>query len=134
MLLPVNSTPYKETPPPELVQNLRRGHYALGIEEPTMLRAAAAFTELAVAISSDNGNGPSLPPLRTTQQRRWDSAYHGFRARDTDELCFFGADVLGRDVDEAWLARCAHLATGPQGGRGAGGHDHGDDDSGEDKQ
>ncbi|MGH3866159.1 MAG: hypothetical protein ACRDQ4_08490 [Pseudonocardiaceae bacterium] len=32
------------------VQNLRRGHYELGVEEPTTLRAAA-FDELALAIS-----------------------------------------------------------------------------------
>jgi IS6 family transposase len=32
------------------VQNLRRGHYELGVEEPTTLRVAAAFTELTVAI------------------------------------------------------------------------------------
>jgi transposase, IS6 family len=32
------------------VQNLRRGHYELGIEEPTTLRVAAAFTELTRAI------------------------------------------------------------------------------------
>jgi transposase-like protein len=32
------------------VQNIRRGHYELGVEEPTMLRVVAAFTELAVAI------------------------------------------------------------------------------------
>ncbi|MGH3865293.1 MAG: IS6 family transposase [Pseudonocardiaceae bacterium] len=32
------------------VQNLRRGHYELGVEEPTTLRVVAAFTELAVAI------------------------------------------------------------------------------------
>jgi transposase-like protein len=33
-----------------LVQNLRRGHYELAIEEPASLRAAAAFDELALAI------------------------------------------------------------------------------------
>jgi transposase-like protein len=32
------------------VQNLRRGHYELGVEKPTTLRVAAAFTELTVAI------------------------------------------------------------------------------------
>jgi transposase-like protein len=32
------------------VQNLRRGHYELGVEEPTALRVVAAFTELTVAI------------------------------------------------------------------------------------
>jgi IS6 family transposase len=32
------------------VQNLRRGHYELGLEEPTTLRLVAAFTELTVAI------------------------------------------------------------------------------------
>jgi IS6 family transposase len=32
------------------IQNIRRGHHELGIEEPTTLRAMAAFTELAVAI------------------------------------------------------------------------------------
>ncbi len=32
------------------VQNLRRGHYALAVEAPPMLRVAAAFTELARAI------------------------------------------------------------------------------------
>jgi transposase, IS6 family len=32
------------------IQNLRRGHYELGAEEPTTLRVVAAFTELAAAI------------------------------------------------------------------------------------
>jgi len=32
------------------VQNLRRGHYELGVEEPTTLQVVAAFTELTVAI------------------------------------------------------------------------------------
>jgi transposase, IS6 family len=32
------------------IQNLRRGHYELGTEEPTTLRMVAAFTELAMAI------------------------------------------------------------------------------------
>jgi transposase-like protein len=32
------------------VQNLRRGHYELGVEEPTALRVVAAFTELTAAI------------------------------------------------------------------------------------
>jgi transposase, IS6 family len=32
------------------VQNLRRGHYELGVEEPTTLRVAAAFNELTLAI------------------------------------------------------------------------------------
>jgi transposase, IS6 family len=32
------------------VQNIRHGHYELGVEEPTTLRVVAAFTELAVAI------------------------------------------------------------------------------------
>jgi hypothetical protein len=31
-------------------QNIRRGHYELGIEEPTTLRVMAAFTELTRAI------------------------------------------------------------------------------------
>jgi hypothetical protein len=30
------------------VQNLRRGHYELAIDNPPGLRAAAAFTELAI--------------------------------------------------------------------------------------
>jgi transposase-like protein len=33
-----------------LVQNLRRGHYELAVEEPASLRAAVAFEELALAI------------------------------------------------------------------------------------
>ncbi len=32
------------------MQNLRRGHYELGFDEPSALRVAAAFTELAQAI------------------------------------------------------------------------------------
>jgi hypothetical protein len=32
------------------VQNLRRGHYELAIDEPVSLRLAVAFEELAVAI------------------------------------------------------------------------------------
>jgi transposase, IS6 family len=31
------------------VQNLRRGHYELGVEEPSSLRGAVAFDELALA-------------------------------------------------------------------------------------
>jgi transposase, IS6 family len=33
-----------------LVQNLRRGHYELAVEEPASRRVAAAFDELAMAI------------------------------------------------------------------------------------
>jgi transposase-like protein len=33
-----------------LVQNLRRRHYELAVEEPASLRVAAAFEELALAI------------------------------------------------------------------------------------
>jgi transposase, IS6 family len=33
-----------------LVQNLRRGHYELAVEEPTSRRVAVAFDELALAI------------------------------------------------------------------------------------
>jgi transposase-like protein len=33
-----------------LVQNLRRGHYELGVEEPASLRVAVAFDELALMI------------------------------------------------------------------------------------
>jgi transposase, IS6 family len=32
------------------VQNLRCGHYELGVEKPTTLRVTAVFTELALAI------------------------------------------------------------------------------------
>ncbi len=32
------------------VQNLRRGHDELGVEEPTALRVVAAFAELSLAI------------------------------------------------------------------------------------
>ena len=32
------------------MQNLRRGHYELGLDTPPALRVAAAFTELALAI------------------------------------------------------------------------------------
>jgi transposase-like protein len=32
------------------IQNLRRGHYELGLDTPRGLRVAAAFTELATAI------------------------------------------------------------------------------------
>jgi transposase, IS6 family len=32
------------------IQNIRRGHYELGLAEPTTLRVMAAFTELTVAI------------------------------------------------------------------------------------
>jgi hypothetical protein len=32
------------------VQNLRRGHYELAVDEPIQLRVAAAFDELAMAI------------------------------------------------------------------------------------
>ncbi|MGH3772148.1 MAG: hypothetical protein ACRDRW_12260 [Pseudonocardiaceae bacterium] len=32
------------------VQNIRRGHDGLGVEEPTTLRVMAAFTELTMAI------------------------------------------------------------------------------------
>jgi hypothetical protein len=33
------------------MQNLRRGHYELAVDAPPALRVAAAFTELARAIS-----------------------------------------------------------------------------------
>jgi hypothetical protein len=33
-----------------LVQNLRRGHYELAVEEPTSRRGAVAFDELVLAI------------------------------------------------------------------------------------
>jgi hypothetical protein len=32
------------------IQNIRRGHYELGVDEPMTLRVAAAFDELALAI------------------------------------------------------------------------------------
>jgi len=32
------------------VQNLRRGHYELGLEAPSMLRVAAAFDELLAPV------------------------------------------------------------------------------------
>ena len=32
------------------VQNVRRGHYELGVGEPTTLQVMGAFTELTVAI------------------------------------------------------------------------------------
>jgi hypothetical protein len=32
------------------IQNLRRGHYELGLDAPPALRIAAGFTELAQAI------------------------------------------------------------------------------------
>jgi transposase-like protein len=32
------------------VQNIRRGHYELGIEQPVTRRVATAFSELALAI------------------------------------------------------------------------------------
>jgi transposase, IS6 family len=32
------------------IQNIRRSHYELGVEEPTTLRVTTAFTELALAI------------------------------------------------------------------------------------
>jgi hypothetical protein len=33
-----------------LVQNIRRGHYELGVDEPMTLRVVAAFDELVLAI------------------------------------------------------------------------------------
>jgi transposase-like protein len=32
------------------IQNIRRGHYELGVDEPMTLRVAAAFDELTLAI------------------------------------------------------------------------------------
>jgi transposase-like protein len=32
------------------IQNIRRGHYELGVDEPMTVRVAAAFDELALAI------------------------------------------------------------------------------------
>lgn len=32
------------------IQNLRRGHYELGVEQPTTLQVVAAFTEQTAAI------------------------------------------------------------------------------------
>jgi IS6 family transposase len=33
-----------------VIQNIRRGHYELGVDEAATLRVAAAFDELALAI------------------------------------------------------------------------------------
>ena len=33
-----------------LIQNIRRGHYELGVDEPMTLRVVAAFDELVLAI------------------------------------------------------------------------------------
>jgi transposase-like protein len=44
-----------------LVQNLRRGHYELAVEEPTNRRVAIAFDELVLAIRSSRG-WPSACP------------------------------------------------------------------------
>jgi transposase-like protein len=50
-----------------LVQNLRRGHYELAVEEPTNRRLAVAFEELILAISSRGGDF-RLPWAGATQQ------------------------------------------------------------------
>jgi hypothetical protein len=36
--------------PAAFIQNIRRGHYELGVDEPVTLRVMAAFYELALAI------------------------------------------------------------------------------------
>ena len=53
------------------VQNLRRGHYELAVEEPTNRRVAVAFDELVLAIWSQPRLVFSLPWVGATQQRRY---------------------------------------------------------------
>src|SRR6266511_2390920 len=36
--------------PDTFIQNIRRGHYEIGVDAPPALRLAAAFTELAAAV------------------------------------------------------------------------------------
>jgi IS6 family transposase len=57
-----------------LVQNLRRGHDELAVDEPTSRRVAVAFDELVLAIGSQPRLAFSLPWVGATQQRPWDTA------------------------------------------------------------
>jgi hypothetical protein len=51
-----------------LVQNLRRGHYELGLEVPPNRRLAAAFTELALVMTDQPNRGLRPSSHRTTRQ------------------------------------------------------------------
>ena len=51
-----------------LVQNVRRGHYELAVEEPVGRRMAVAFDELALALIQDRGRRFNLPRVGATQQ------------------------------------------------------------------
>jgi hypothetical protein len=56
-----------------LVQNLRRGHDELAVDEPTSRRVAVAFDELVLAIGSQRMLAFSLPWVGATQLRPWDT-------------------------------------------------------------
>jgi predicted deacetylase len=53
-----------------LVQNIRRGHYALASGEPPKLRLATAFDELATAIWPDPEASLRMPPHASDLGRR----------------------------------------------------------------
>lgn len=85
-----------------LVQNLRRRHYELTVEEPASLRVAAAFDSSPWRSDPSAGNGFGMPPVDQMQQspcgddRRW---WRGDRAdlavlRDKADL--FGAVASDR--------------------------------------
>jgi hypothetical protein len=55
------------------IQNIRRGHYELGVDEPATLQVMAAFDELALAISPTPGSmdlACSASPSATTPFKR----------------------------------------------------------------
>jgi hypothetical protein len=56
------------------IQNIRRGHYELGVEEPTTLRVRTAFTE-----RSDQPGSMISPRLRATQQPQLTKSYTELR-------------------------------------------------------
>jgi hypothetical protein len=53
------------------VQNLRRGHYELAVEEPATRRVAVAFDELALASDARPRRGLSMPRTKQMQHRRF---------------------------------------------------------------
>jgi hypothetical protein len=52
------------------IQNLRRGHYELGLDEPPALRISAAFTELARAVGPEPDVGFNASTDPTTNSAR----------------------------------------------------------------
>jgi hypothetical protein len=56
------SQPGSSSPGTRFLQNIRRGHYELGVDEPMTLRVVAAFDELVLAIWPPEDHPASLAP------------------------------------------------------------------------